>query len=139
MAENLFKPHGFYTFVLIFSVVLLSFFIAGGCNNNGNNNGGDIGDTQSLCTLQSSPCSTVTINSNSTVATCELLTGTCAVDLMDVVTQVGHGVTANTIMWLQAWAGSGGNTDKGTVGGPGGYAQTTTTVNDYSSKFMTSC
>ena len=63
-----------------------------------------------------------------TVASCILFSDTCGVDLMDVVTQVGNDVTANTTMWIGAWGGNGGNVDKAKAGGAGGYAQTTTSV-----------
>ena len=115
----------FKGFTLIFALITLSFLIAGGCNNN---KGGDDPPVTTSCTPISSPCTKVTINNDSTVATCELSDTTCGVDLMDVVTQVGNGVTAATTMWISAWGGNGGDVDKAEFGGNGGYAQTTTSV-----------
>jgi hypothetical protein len=126
------------SFVLIFSILLTSFFITGGCNdNNGNGEVGIDPPTASACTPMSQPCEQVTTNTDMTIATCGLSTSTCGVDLMDVINQVGNGVTTSTTMWIQAWGGSGGDTDKGTSGGAGGFAQTTTTVEDISSNLMT--
>jgi len=49
---------------------------------------------------------------------------------MDVISQVQFDVTEDTVMWIQAWGGNGGNSDKACDGGSGGYAQTTTSVGD---------
>ncbi len=120
--------------------VLLIGFIAlgtvGGCNNN--NGGGDLGADlpgTSGCPILSSPCVIASVNSDKTIATCALGNDfsdptkvTCAADLMDVIAQVGNGVTANTTMWITAFGGSGGNVDKAMEGSPGVPAQTTTSV-----------
>ena len=105
---------------------MISFFSVGSCNND-KGGGGDTPGT-STCTPMSTPCRSVFLNNEMTVASCILFSDTCGVDLMDVVTQVGHDVTANTTMWIGAWGGNGGNVDKAKAGGTGGYAQTTTSV-----------
>ena len=131
-AQKLFKSSSINSFVFIFSILLTSFFIIGGCNDN-NNGGGDFGGAPpgtSTCVSMSSPCRSVVVNSDMTVASCVLFSDTCSVDLMDVVSQVGNGVTADTTMWIGAWGGHGGAVDKAKGGGTGGYAQTTTSISD---------
>ena len=119
-------------------IVLLIGFIAigavGGCSDN---NGGDGGGEPvtpptppgtSSCIPESSPCAEVSVNSDKTIASCFLSRNTCAVDLMDVITQVGNGVTANTPLWITAKGGAGGKANRGSAGGLGSFAMTTTNV-----------
>jgi hypothetical protein len=122
--------------------VVMTVLLLGGCpgdNSSNNNAGGDSGvDSDpplatSSCTNNTQPCASV--SQSGLIASCLLQTTNCGVDLDDVVSQVGNQVTQDTVMWIQAWGGKGGNTDKGTSGGAGGYAQTTTTVNDIKSMF----
>jgi hypothetical protein len=122
--------------------VVMTGTLLGGCpddNSGDSNGGGDSGvDSDpplatSSCTNNTQPCASVT--TSGLIATCLLQTTNCGVDLDDVISQVGNQATQDTVMWIQAWGGKGGNTDKGTSGGAGGYAQTTTTVNDIKSMF----
>lgn len=122
---------------LILFVVMIGLLL-GGCGG-GSNDGGDSGvDSDpslatSSCTNNTQPCSSV--SQSGLIATCLLQTTNCGVDLDDVISQVGNQATQGTVMWIQAWGGNGGSTDKGTGGGAGGYAQTTTTVYDIKSMF----
>jgi hypothetical protein len=75
-----------------------------------------------------------------TVAVCQVDKGVSAADLAAVVQKLsGYGVTENTIFWIQAWGGDGGNgnTSRGGDGGKGGYAQTTTTLSAFQAAFGT--
>ena len=145
--RKLFKSKNINSFALIFSMVLMSFFIVGSCNNNNNNNNngeGEFGGTppapMSQCISFNaqgepiSPCEFVTTESDGSYVTCRLWNQLCVVDLKDVITQVGKGVSDSTIMWIEAWGGNGGDNDGGSDGGAGGYAVTTTTVTDLSLK-----
>ena len=107
-------------------------------DNSGNVNANSQPDTStpptlavSTCSNNAQPCSLV--NSKDGIVRCRLRTSVCGVDLDNVVSQVGNGVTENTVMWIQAWGGKGGNSDKACDGGGGGYAQTTTSVSDIKS------
>lgn len=108
---------------------------------------------QAACMSLSSPCVSVTVNSDATAVSCTLNDlapgddnpGVCMVDLTDVVTQVNGNSTVQeknisisneTPMVIQAWGGNGaksisseGHDNKG---GTGGYAQTVTTISEYS-------
>lgn len=95
--------------------------------------GTDPPEATSSCTNAAQPCASVTDADG--IVTCRLQTTSCGVNLDDVVSQVGNSVTQDTVMWLQAWGGAGGDTDKGTRGGAVGYAQTTTTVSDIKTLF----
>lgn len=146
--RELFKSYRINSFTLIITMVLTSFFIIGGCNNNNNNSGeGEFGGTppaapmtMSQCTNLNAqgqpfnPCQFVTTESDGSYTTCRLYSNVCVVDLSDVITQVGNGVSDSTIMWIEAWGGNGGDNDGGSDGGAGGYAVTTTTVSDLSMK-----
>ncbi len=108
---------------------------------------------QAACMSLSSPCEAVTVNSDATAVSCTLNDqapgndnpGVCMVDLTDVVTQVNGTSTVqdknivisqDTPMVIQAWGGNGAKSVSSeghdNVGGTGGYAQTVTTINDYS-------
>ena len=123
------------TFILLSSALLLS------------------GAAQAACMSLSSPCVFVTVNSDATAVSCELndqdpdfsQPGVCMVDLDDVVTQVNSdstvkdknlAISKDTPMVIQAWGGRGAKSVSSeghdNVGGTGGYAQTVTTINDYS-------
>lgn len=124
----------------IITLVLISFISIGGCNdnNNGDSEGGGLGATETSCTAISSPCDITSINDNNKRFECTSLSnGACAVDLEDVVAQVDPDSTKvnnNTIMWIEAWGGKGGSSDKGADGGNSGYAVTTTTIDGIKNK-----
>ena len=65
-------------------------------------------------------------------------------DLLPLAQQVNGAISADTVMWIQAWGGKGGKGAEefggwtGGWGGDGGFAQTTTTINDYQTIFDTS-
>jgi hypothetical protein len=122
---------------------LITLLALAGCGGGGDGDSGD-NDTSSApettaepplaastCINNAQPCSLV--NSKDGIVSCRLRTSVCGVDLDNIVSQVGNGVTENTAMWIQAWGGKGGNSDKACDGGDGGYAQTTTSVSDIKS------
>jgi hypothetical protein len=111
---------------------------------------GNLGQTQQLVQDQASamlgsstsgPCSTVLVNTSQKTITCQLTTpgeasSVSVVALSQVLSQLasydvnGSSVTENTVLWLQAWGGSGGNSHDYSHGGPGGFAQTITSIAD---------
>jgi hypothetical protein len=128
------------TVVLILLVVATAMLAGcgGGSSNSSVGTAPEVDDTSPPsttigCVNNPQPCSSVT--QSGLIGSCLLQTGNCGVDLDDVLGQVGNEVTADSLMWVQAWGARGGGTDKGTGGGAGGYAQTTTTVNDIKSMF----
>jgi hypothetical protein len=83
-----------------------------------------------------------TIADDGGMAVCQLDKDTSAVDLAALVDRLSQfGVTDQTIFWVQAWAGDGGDgnvcCERGGRGGRGGYAQTTTTLSAYQAAFGT--
>lgn len=82
------------------------------------------------------PCGKVL--SSGTTVTCELaapgqLTAISSVNLNDVLTQVqetNSNITSNTVMWMQAWGGGGGQSKDYNHAGAGGFAQTVTSIED---------
>jgi hypothetical protein len=80
-----------------------SLILIAGCNDG---NSGDaepgLGET-SACANSTSPCSSVTTNSDLSVVTCLLEEATCGVDLSTVISQVSeqYAVTEHTVMWVQ--------------------------------------
>jgi hypothetical protein len=141
-ASSLLRSNRFNSFVFIFSILLTSLLVIGGCNNNNNNGDGDLGGTPpttSGCMPADTPCVAFNTLQNGGVIQCVLSqTDTCAVDLSTVAsqtaTQTSQQIDESTVMWIEAWGGYGGNRDKGTAGGVGGYAVTTSTVSDIASK-----
>lgn len=125
----------------IFTLVLISFLTIGGCSeNNGGGGGVDAPPPapQTMCTPSSMPCTSTIQNGERTIIECtSLISSACAVDLEEVMAQAdprSELLTGDTVMWIEAWGGSGGTSFKGPSGGAGGYAVTTTTVNDMKSK-----
>ena len=121
----------------ISTLVLISFLTIGGCSEN-NGAGVDTPAPQTSCTTVTNPCTSVTESQGNSTIQCTMLdTSVCAVDLEDVIAQAnpdGSKLTGDTTMWIEAWGGTGGASDKGERGGAGGYAITTTTVNDIKAK-----
>lgn len=121
----------------VFTIVLISFLTISGCNDNNSSNNDGLGATETSCSTLSSPCNTISQNEDSTKFVCSTLSSeACAVDLEDVVSQVdpdGTSVDNKTTMWIEAWGGHGGSSDKGADGGAAGYALTTTTIQDIKS------
>jgi len=95
----------------------------------------------------------VNSNSSPTQFTCvptnsqnnlELLTGGDRASLVEIIQLLpgGSNVNENTVLWIQAWGGAGGNgqnttiTDGG-VGGNGKLATTITTISEFESNFGT--
>jgi hypothetical protein len=83
-----------------------------------------------------------TIVDDDGIAVCQLDKDTSAVDLAALVDDLSEfGVTDDTIFWIEAWGGNGGDgnvcCERGGRGGRGGYAQTTTTLNAYQAAFGT--
>jgi hypothetical protein len=88
------------------------------------------------------PTANCTIVEDEAIAVCQLDKGTSAVDLAALVDQLSDlGVTDETIFWIQAWGGHGGDGNvccsRGGRGGRGGYVQTTTTLGAYQAAFGT--
>lgn len=128
-----------------FILVLISFLSIGGCNeNNGGGSGnGDGVDApapapQTMCATASPPCG-VTQTANNTIECGPLPGSNCAVDLEEVISHVnasvGSALTNDTVLWIEAWGGAGGQAAMGGTGGAeGGYAITTTSVNGIKAK-----
>lgn len=147
----------FKTIQLIFVCFFISFIMIGGCGNDNGNTDADgptLGNPEesSSCSNISQVCQQVTEHENR--VSCILSDNTCGVDLNDILTEVQEKVpssnfTTDTIIWLEAWGGKGGDTFLGNVikgnkdvfqmsdGGKGGYTQTTTTINDFQMNFGT--
>ena len=126
------------SFSIVFTLVLISFLTIGGCSEN-NGGGIDAPAPQTSClTTATVPCTSISSGPNNTVICDSLGNVVCAADLNAVLDQVNNEgmleVTADTVMWIEAWGGTGGASDKGERGGAGGYAITTTTVNDIKAK-----
>lgn len=124
---------------LLITLILLSILTIGGCNDNSSNNNGDIDAPQTNCvTTATVPCTGISEGPNNTVICDSLGTIVCAVDLNAVISQADPdgllGINGDTVMWMEAWGANGGNTVVGTDGAAGGYAVTTTTVNDLEAK-----
>jgi hypothetical protein len=100
-------------------------------------------EAQVLATVGSlTPTADCTIVDDEGIAVCQLDKGTSAVDLAALVDQLSDlGVTDETIFWIQAWGGNGGDGNvccvRGGSGGRGGYVQTTTTLGAYQAAFGT--
>ena len=88
--------------------------------------------TETLESTTAGPgCPTTPVRDGETYV-CTLTKGS-AVDLAQIVTQIDQpDVTIESIVWIEAWGGTGshGNTSNGGGGARGGYAQTTTTIVD---------
>ena len=124
----------------IIYVLLIGLIIPGGIGCDDNNGGGQ-GDGSmppealtGCMPLSSNPCTFLNNESDGAYYSCIVGDAqTCAVDLMSIIDAISASfttVTGDTTMWIEVWGGNGGSTDKGKVGGTGGYAITTTTVND---------
>ena len=127
-------------------IILLIFFVSlgtiGGCGNNNSNNEdddpglGNPGETSS-CINPSEACKQVTEHENR--VSCTLSDDTCGVDLKDVLSEVisktSNNFTNDTVIWIEAWGGKGGRSQifpgEFNEGGKEGYAQTTTSIDDF--------
>jgi hypothetical protein len=100
-----------------------------------------VGVFRSVCPILSLPCQSIATSNNGAAVECILSGSTCGVDL-DVVVQglssLGYAVSATTPMWIQAWGGGGGHSTGGGSGSAGGYAQTTTSVADFTATYGSS-
>lgn len=138
MTNLMTKALGFKNITLVIAIVVFSFFHLGGCNDNGggNNDPGPDPTTMS-CQTFNTPCSSTASINGGQYYTCILNNGTCGVDLSTVLTQLSNQfttVTETDIIWIEAWGGDGGRTDKSDAGGGGGgFAVTTTTISDIAS------
>jgi hypothetical protein len=94
----------------------------------------------SACSSATTPCQTIATTNNGAAVKCLLSSSTCGVDLNLLVQGLSslYGVTAATPMWIGAWGGGGGHSSKAGSGSAGGYAQTTTSVADYTTQFGSS-
>ena len=81
-------------------------------------------------------------SSGGTLITCVLGTGSSSVDLSDLVNLLKNHVNPGTIFWIQAWGATGGNgtsqTADGGVSGRKGFAQMSSQLENFSSRFGTS-
>jgi FG-GAP-like repeat len=105
--------------------------------------------SSSLATTTSKNLIATCTATSDVIVTCSLNPGghQISVDLMGnllpLAQQVNSSITADTVMWIQAWGGQGGQGSPGSdsnrsEGGVGGFAQTITTINDYQSNYGTS-
>jgi hypothetical protein len=95
----------------------------------------------SACPSVTPACQNVATTNNGAAVKCLLSSSTCGVDLNLLVqglSGLGYPVTATTPMWIQAWGGGGGHSSKAGSGSAGGYAQTTTSVADFTATFGSS-
>ncbi len=93
---------------------------------------GQLEETFGLATTAGGCASTPSFDQDTLSYTCTLTSGS-AVDLSAIIEQINDAqVTADTVVWIEAWGGGGGpgNTSNGGSGAAGGYAQVTTTVDD---------
>jgi hypothetical protein len=92
----------------------------------------------SACPSVTPACQSIATTNNGAAVKCLLSSSACGVDLNLLVqglSGLGYTVTAATPMWIQAWGGGGGHSSKAGSGSAGGYAQTTTSVADFTTQF----
>jgi hypothetical protein len=97
-------------------------------------------DQTSACLSATPACQNIATTNNGAAVECVLSGSTCGVDLGLLVQGLSslYGVSATTPMWIQAWGGGGGYSKGGGRGSAGGYAQTTTSVADFTATFGSS-
>jgi hypothetical protein len=95
----------------------------------------------SACPSVTPACQSIATTNSGNAVECLLSNGACGVDLnllLQTLSGLGYQVYDNTPMWIQAWGGGGGHSTGGGSGSAGGYAQTTTSVADYTNAFGSS-
>jgi hypothetical protein len=93
------------------------------------------------CLGVTTACQSIARVQNGEAVTCLLSSSTCGVNLdllVQTLSSQNYPVTTTTPMWIGAWGGGGGHSSKGGFGSAGGYAQTTTSVADYTTQFGSS-